>query len=112
MKNVRQDRLNSYAKMSGPCGASRDQRDLEYWSKRASANSEIAPRSGSRASNGAVTKDLDPPRLHSTGKEVSIRDTASKPYRSTKVDAHMVAKNDPNFSGSSGYMRGVRRDAT
>ena len=109
MRNVRQDRLNAYAKMSGPRGASRDQDNIDYWSKRAETNSEIAPRAaGKTSTNGAREPNLDLPRLPST-KQVTLRDTAQKPYASRNVDTHMAAKQDLNFVGSSPYMRCVRR---
>jgi hypothetical protein len=113
MRNVRQDRLDSYQHMKGPSGFSRDQADLDYWSKRASENSQIAPRAtGSMANNGAREPKLDVPDLHSTGKKTELRSTESKPLARHSIDARMQAKSDRNFSGSSTYMRGVRRTTT
>jgi hypothetical protein len=108
MKNVRQDRLDAYAAMKGPCGNSRE--SLDYWAKRASANSNQGERAaGNPASNGVPKKDLDPPKVPGTGKQMSLRSTASKPMARHSIDARMVAKEDKNHTGSSSYMRDVRR---
>jgi hypothetical protein len=95
----RLERLKEYANpRHGPQGAGRDQKNLDYWSDRAEANSEIAP----RASDG-------PMRLPST--KVNTRDTAMGPKVSRGVDARMKAKADINVAGGSAYLRGIRRNA-
>jgi hypothetical protein len=110
MKNLRQDRLNEYSKKSGPRGTSRDQRDLDYWSKRASANRNHGERAtGTTTNNGSPHKDGDLPSLHSTGKKTELRDSSMKPLARHSIDARMVAKQDKNHAGSSPYMRDVRR---
>ncbi len=92
----RVDRLKSYAKMEGPAGAGRDQSNIDYWSRRAEANSQLAP----RASDGPI-------KLPKTN--VTTRDTSGKRYNAGPINARMVAKQDENFAGSSPYMKGVRR---
>ena len=100
-KNLRQERINGYARAKGPGGEASDQKNLDYWADRATKNSEVAP----RASNGAM-------KLPSTGKRVDVRDTTMSPKASRNVDARMAAKDDLNHEeeGSS-YMRGIRRNA-
>jgi hypothetical protein len=105
-------RLKEYERMKGPDGASRDMRNLDYWSGRASANSQL----GTRGSDG-------PMKLHSTGKQMESRSTASAPRKSRTVDRNMngdgdqrstpdalraAAKSNVNDVGSS-YMPNVRR---
>lgn len=92
------DRLKGYENpQKGPHGCGRDQENLDYWSDRAKANSNL----GTRASDG-------PMRLPST--KVTARDTGMKPYRSRSVDNVMKeAKADTDDSGGSSFMRGVRR---
>jgi hypothetical protein len=112
-KNLRQDRLNDYEAMRGPSGFSRSKEDLDYWAKRASENSEIAPRAtGTRSNNGSREPHGDLPDLHSTGKKMELRDTESRPLARHSKDARMVAKADKNFAGSSTYMKGIRRTTT
>jgi hypothetical protein len=107
---TRLSRLKEYAAMQGPKGASRDEANLDYWARRASENSQIAPRAiGSRKNNGATTPDLDPPKLPSTGKGMKLRDTGSAPRFSRNADAAMkAARADTNDVGSS-FMKQVRR---
>jgi hypothetical protein len=94
--------------MAGPKGAS-TQKNIDYWSQRASDNSGTHRAQGKTSTNGATEKDLDLPRLHSTGKEMKLRDTASKPHVKSGDDARLQAKMDLNIAGSSQYLRGIRR---
>jgi hypothetical protein len=96
----RQDRLKECSNpMHGPQGAGRDQANIDAWSDRATANSQIAP----RASSGKM-------KLPSTGKAMATRDTSMKPYRA-RGDARAAAKADKNFAGDSSYLPGLRRNA-
>ena len=96
------DRLKEYAKplrAQNWQGASRDQSNIDRWSGRAEANSQLAPRATDK-----------PMSLPSTGKRVSLRDTNMQPKVNRKADAAMkAAKADPNHLGSL-YMRNVRRE--
>jgi hypothetical protein len=74
--------------------------NIDYWADRAATNSKLAP----RAKGGEID-------LPSTGKRIVLRDTASAPKVSRKVDARMVADKDTNFVGSSSYMKGIKREA-
>ena len=90
-------RLREYSNpANGQPGPGRDPKKIEYWSKRASANSQIAL----RASNG-------PMKLPST--KVTVRDTSMKPKIARNLDRLMKGKDDPNMVGDSDYMRSVRR---
>ena len=90
-------RLREYSNpANGQPGPGRDPKNIEYWSKRASANSQIAL----RASNG-------PMKLPST--KVTVRDTSMKPKIARNLDRLMKGKDDPNMVGDSDYMRSVRR---
>src|SRR5689334_2941597 len=92
------ERLRGYQQMKGPKGESSDARNLDYWARRAEANSQLAP----RASNG-------PMKLPSTGKRVETRDTAMQPKISRNAEGAMkAAKADKNDVGSS-FMPNVRR---
>jgi hypothetical protein len=95
----RLDRLKEYSNpRHGPQGAGRDHKNLDYWSGRAEANSEIAP----RASDGP---------MHLPSTKMSLRDTEMGPKVSRKVDARARAMADTNVSGGSAYLRGIRRNA-
>jgi hypothetical protein len=94
MKNIRQSRVEDYAKMKGPKGAGRTEKNLDYWSDRASKNSKVAP----RASDGQM-------KLPST--KVNVRDSSMKPYVSR--DTRAMAKADQNHDLEAAYMRNVRR---
>jgi hypothetical protein len=97
---TRISRLKEYAAMKGPAGESNDVADLNYWSRRAEANSDGDKH---RASDG-------PMKLQKTGKRMALRDTASAPKSSRKVDNVVkAAKADVNHVGSL-YMRNVRRE--
>lgn len=99
MKNVvtRKSRIEAYARMEGPRGAGRDEKNLKVFSDRASLHSELA----SRASDG-------PMKLPST--KVNTRDTAMKPYVSRGGNPREIAKDDLNHDGSnSPFMKSVRR---
>lgn len=63
--------------MTNSKGPSRDQKNLDYWSRRAERNSEIAPR--------AARKMELPP----TGK-MELRDTSKQPYVPRKVNRHLA----------------------
>src|SRR5689334_16227047 len=99
------ERLKQYARMEGPAGTSTKE-NIEFWSARASANSQIAPRAaGSRASNGKPMPNLDLPTVPDTGKKMVLRDTSMQPYRSRKGNAAITeAKSNVNHFGSS-YMK-------
>ena len=90
------DRLKSYAKMEGPKGAGRDIENIEYWQRRASQNSDGDQH---RARSGPI-------RLPDT--DVTVRDTAAKPYNARHINARMVAKADKSDLVST-FMPGVRR---
>jgi hypothetical protein len=91
--------LKEYAKpLSGWNGASRDQGNIDRFSKRATAESQCAP----RASDG-------PMKLPST--KVNTRDTSMKPYRSQADSMRREAMADKNIEGDSPFMRSVRRQA-
>jgi hypothetical protein len=95
----RQDRLKEYAnptRAGNWNGSSRDQADLDRWSKRAAAESQCAP----RASDG-------PMKLPST--KVNQRDSDMKPYRSQADSMRTKALADLNIEGDSPFMRSVRR---
>lgn len=99
MKNVvtRKSRIEAYARMEGPCGAGRDEKNLDYWTDRAAENSKIAP----RASDG-------PMKLPST--KVNARDTAMKPYVARGGNPRGIAQSDLNHDGSdSPFMKSIRR---
>jgi hypothetical protein len=95
----RVDRIrNEYSKPTrGPSGIASDPKNLRDWSKRASDNSELAP----RAKGGAID-------LPNTGGAPSMRSTASKP-KGFGGDPYAKAKADMNSTGDSPYMKGVRR---
>ena len=95
MKNIVTRESRIAAVMRGPKGEASAERNLDYWSNRASKNSEIAP----RASEG-------PMRLPST--KVSNRNTEMRPYVSR--DARSIAKADKNHDpNGSPFMKNVRR---
>jgi hypothetical protein len=98
----RLSRLKEYANpMKGPHGSGRDEKNIAYWSNRASENSD-----------GADHRGYDGPmKLPSTGKRTELRDTATAPREARKADARMVAKADTNTTGDSPYLRGIRRNA-
>jgi hypothetical protein len=92
----RQDRLDKeYSKpLSGWQGNARDQKNIDRWSERATANSQCAP----RASDG-------PMKLPST--KVNQRDSDMRPYRPrTNVATNA---DELNIEGDSPFMRDVRR---
>jgi hypothetical protein len=91
-----QKRLREYERpQNSVSGFSSSKKDLAYWAKRASDNSETAtPASGKM-------------NLHSTGGAPSLRSTSSPP-KDFNADPYKAAKADLNSVGSS-YMRGVRR---
>ena len=94
------DRLKEYADpMKGPHGAASSKENLDEWSARATANSEIAPRASDK-----------PMKLPNSGKAMATRDTAAKPFASRKVDQAMGGKGDLNHVGSGDYMKNIRRD--
>ena len=96
----RQDRVKEYANpRHGPQGAGRDQKNIDAWSARATANSQIAP----RASDG-------PMKLPSTGKQ-TVRDTSMAPKAARKIDARSAAKSDLNYAGTGPFMKSIRRNA-
>src|SRR6266550_4071927 len=110
---TRSSRIKDYSNPNSPKnwnGASRDMGYIDRWSGRASDNSEIAPRAkGKTSNNGSTEKDRDPPRVHSTGKAMRLRDTEARPYRERSGDAmREAAKADKNHSDSSPYLKGVR----
>ena len=92
------DRLREYRNMEGPCGASRNKSDLNYWSNRASAHSE----QGKRAKGGPV-------KLYDTGGQPTLHDTAAK---HVPADPYPKARSDLNHADSSSFMRDVRRSGT
>jgi hypothetical protein len=93
------DRLKEYSNpRHGPQGAGRDQKNLDYWSDCAKANSKLAP----RASDGPM--DLP----STTNRQMGLRSTKSAPREG---DARTVAKADKNVVGDSPYLSGVRRNA-
>ena len=96
----RMDRLNELAKHKNfQPGPGRDEKNLAYWSARATENSDGADH---RASDGPMV-------LPST--KQTVRDTAMRPKVARKVDAAMAGKGDHNNVGSKGdYMPGVRRE--
>ena len=90
-------RLREYSRpQESVSGFSSSKKDMSYWSKRASDNSETA----TRATNKAMS-------LPDTGGKVSNRSTSSPP-KGFGGDPYKKAKADLNSVGSS-YMRGVRR---
>jgi hypothetical protein len=96
-------RLREYSNpANGQPGPGRDPKNIEYWSARASENSQIAP----RASDG-------PMKLPSTGKSMAARPTDMRPKIAHKIDRLMAGTDpdDKNMVGDSSYMRGVRREA-
>jgi hypothetical protein len=94
------DRLKEYATPKGPFGASRDQKNLDYWADRATENSKIAP----RAKGGKMM-------LPDTGGDIVMRPTTMKPKEQRAIDRRYAGKDDLNNVDSGNYMRGVRRDA-
>ena len=110
----RLERLREYAKplrKENWQGASRDEGYIDRWSDRASEESQIAPRAaGTRSTNGEVGRDLDPPRMPSTG-AVANRDTSMRPREARKVDRLMAGDDDLNHVGSGSYLPEVRRKA-
>jgi hypothetical protein len=107
-------RLKEYSDpMRGPHGAASDKGNLDYWSARATANSQIAPRAKGPVLGGPQgTFGKDPPKLPSTGGKVAMRDTAAKPKISHRLDRLFAGTepSDKNNVGSS-YMKSVRREA-
>jgi len=76
----RQDRCDEYAaKPKGPHGAGRDQANTDAWSKRATQNSQLAPR---------ATRKADMP---TSGKKMDLRDTDMGPRVPRGVNARMRA---------------------
>jgi hypothetical protein len=110
----RLERLKGYSKplrSENWQGESRQQY-IDRWSGRATEESQIAPRaSGSLATNGRPSRDLDPPDLQSTGKQMESRPTTTAPREARNVDKRMAAEKDLNFVGDSSYMAGVRRNS-
>jgi hypothetical protein len=97
------ERLREYQNpQHGPHGQSRDKENLNYWSGRASENSDGADH---RATGTEVAQ------AHSTGKKPVDRPTEMSPRTSRKVDAAMAGMNDLNHVGGSDYMKSIRRDA-
>jgi hypothetical protein len=93
------ERLKEYSRpLDGPHGQSSHKGNIDYWSERASANSQIAP----RAKDG-------PMKLPST--KVNVRDSSMKPKVSRNVDRLMAGKDDLNHAGDSSYLANVRRKA-
>ena len=88
----RLERLRSYKKMEGPKGESHDMRNLDYWSARASENSNM----WHRAKGGEV-------KLPSTGGQWD-----APPYRSEGEAMRKTALRDLNHLGSD-YEKNVRR---
>jgi hypothetical protein len=99
--------------MKGPAGQSRDLRNLDYWAARASENSfhggERA--AGKTSTNGVPKHDLDPPKVHSTGKKVELPSTSVAAYeRARERDVMAEAKARLNHAtDSSPYMKSIRR---
>jgi hypothetical protein len=91
----RQDFLKNV--MKGPAGES-TQKNIDFWSNRATANSQCAP----HASDG-------PMKLPST--KVTSRDTNMRPYKSQADSMVKEALADIDIVGSSPFMRSVRRGA-
>jgi len=85
------DRLNEYKRpgSSKLRGGGRDQKVIDAWSQRATANSQIAP----RAKGGDIKMPAQ--------KAMQIRDSAAAPKISRKVERKMAGKDDPNFVGST-----------
>ena len=110
----RLERLKGYSKplrSENWQGASRDEGYIDRWSGRASEESEIAPRAaGNPSTNGQVGRDLDPPRVPSTG-ALANRDTSMRPREARKVDRLMAGDDDLNHVGSGSYLPEVRRKA-
>lgn len=89
----RMQRLRDYKTEKGPKGES-TMRNINYWSNRATENSQLAPR---------AKKTMD---LPSTG-EMKLSNSA-EPY---VADPRREAKADLNFEGSKTFMPRVRRNA-
>ncbi len=70
------ERLREYKKMSGPCGASRDKADLDYWANRASANSERPPRATNKPKSDMPGK-ADPNFVGSSDYMPGVRRTTT-----------------------------------
>jgi hypothetical protein len=100
MKGIRETRIERYNRPGDWVSGIADPaaKNLPGWSKRASDNSEIAP----RAKGGKMD-------LPSTGKAMHLRSTASKP-KGHGVDPYDRARSDLNSYGSS-FMKGIRREA-
>jgi hypothetical protein len=97
--------------MEGPKGASRDLRNLDYWSARASENSNI----WHRAKSGPVElTDTTGMGLPDGAKKVPSGFTpndggGAKPCRDEGEKMRKKALRDLNHTGESDYMPGVRR---
>jgi hypothetical protein len=104
------ERLKEYKAQAGPHGES-TKANIKYWQERASANSDAYKHraAGNPATNGKRERNLDPPKLPSTGKRPELRDTESRPLARHSIDARMVALQNANHDGASTFMRGVRR---
>lgn len=70
------DRSKEYAKAKGPKGFSTSE-NIDYWSKRAEKNSELAPRAQRKM------------ELPLTGKKMELRDTSMRTYEHRKADRKM-----------------------
>ena len=72
------DRLKGYARpLKSVQGAGRDQKNLDYWAKRATENSQLGTRAKSRMAP------------HPTGKKIVERNTSMRPKVPRKVNAAM-----------------------
>jgi hypothetical protein len=95
------ERLKEYAnptRAGNWNGASRDQADLDRWSKRATEQSQCAPRASDKAM-----------RLPDTNAKQQL-DPKSSPRTSAEIDARMSGRDDPNHVGGGGYMKTIRRN--
>ena len=103
-------RLREYADpMCGPHGASSGKSNLDYWSKRASENSDGHKHRASGKENPSATeKETDPPRLP-PDREMKDRDSSMRPFVKRSVDAILKeARSDPDHYGSD-FMKSTRR---
>jgi hypothetical protein len=91
-------------------GPGRDQKNIDYWSRRASENSQIAPRAKGPVGGGPPgTWGEDAPALPST--TVTVRDSSMKPREPRKINQAMRGE-DPaelNHTGTGNFMPNVRR---
>lgn len=94
-------RLREYANpLHGPQGQSRDKDNLNYWSRRATENSD------GDAHRGNPGPEVE---LPATGKRQESRPTEMGPRVPRRINSVMVdAKSDLNHEGS-GYLKDIRR---